>query len=193
MGAKCLATETFDEGRRARSSHRRRGVRRRGVPLRIGNEMNAHPTIDETIAFAAVKHSGQSDKNGIPYIAHPLAVMRRVPSKAWHVACLHDVIEDCDVKIEDLAAMGYAPEELTALVALTHRHGEAYDDFIDRIINEGPPSGIAVIVKIADIDDNLEPWRNTSDSEEDMRRRSKYRTARLRLGAALGKFTERLT
>lgn len=91
-----------------------------------------HPTIDETIAFATKAHAGQRDKNGVPYIAHPLAVMRRVGSRSWHVAVLHDTKEDCDVTSEQLETMCYDADEIEAIDLLTKRPGEPYAEFIDR-------------------------------------------------------------
>lgn len=144
--------------------------------------MANHPTIDETIAFAAKAHAGQRDKSGVPYIAHPLAVMRAVSEAAWHVAVLHDVIEDCpDVLFLDLADMGYTSEELRAIEALTRRKGEEYDAFIQRIIDTGGP--LAIEVKMADLEDNLDLRRLNEVTDNDRERAKKYRTAHAPLNA----------
>lgn len=66
-------------------------------------ELNA-ALLEDAIIYAVNKHRGQKRKgNGLPYIVHPLAVMKRVfdnkESKNMFLlaiaALLHDVIEDC--------------------------------------------------------------------------------------------------
>lgn len=44
--------------------------------MAYNHSMVEHPSIDETIAYAVSLHTDQRDKAGVPYIAHPLAVMR---------------------------------------------------------------------------------------------------------------------
>ena len=145
-----------------------------------------HPSIDQTILYASQFHHGQRDKAGVPYIAHPLAVMRRVPEEAWHVAVLHDVIEDSGVTLGWLmSTVGYTSEEVAAIDALSKRPGEDYEAFTGRIIAAGR---LAILVKIADIDDNLDLVRLATFEEDALvraRRMKKYRTARLRLEMAL--------
>ena len=80
-----------------------------------------HPTIEQTILLAARLHGTQRDKAGVPYIAHPLAVMRMVPERSWHVAVLHDTMEDCGVTPGRLASFGYSEEEIAAVTILTRR------------------------------------------------------------------------
>jgi len=68
------------------------------------------PLLHAASQFAAIKHHGQWRKNGvpqIPYIAHPMGVafilMREGYSDEVVAAgLLHDVIEDCEVTLEDL-------------------------------------------------------------------------------------------
>ncbi len=52
-------------------------------------------TLENAIALAVEAHRGQKDKNGTPYILHPLRVMFRVETEIERVvAVLHDVVED---------------------------------------------------------------------------------------------------
>jgi (p)ppGpp synthase/HD superfamily hydrolase len=117
-----------------------------------------HPSIDATIALAVRLHSGQRDKANVPYIAHPLAVMRMVPEEAWHVAVLHDVLEDCADQItrQELNAAGYDAEEIAALDLLTRLPFPPYEyaQYIQRIANSG--NRLAILVKRADLIDNLD-------------------------------------
>jgi (p)ppGpp synthase/HD superfamily hydrolase len=137
-----------------------------------------HPSIFETIERAASLHRDQFDKAGVPYIAHPLAVMRKVSGAAWHVAVLHDVMEDCDVTREDILGAGYTTEEADAIELLTRRDGETYEEFIERIALSG--NALAVEVKMADITDNLDPSRLPIE-DDGHRRETRYRCASARL------------
>lgn len=116
-----------------------------------------HPTIAETIEFAMRLHRYQTDKAGVPYISHPLSVMRRSNPDCWHVAVLHDTMEDCGVTPEQLRDAGYFEVEIQAIRLLTRGTEDTYTEFIERIATSGNP--MAVIVKIADLQDNLDPSR----------------------------------
>ena len=66
--------------------------------------------IDKAIKYAMEKHQGQYRKDsGIPYITHPLEVMKLISNWGFVdedilcAAILHDVIEDCGVTKEDIA------------------------------------------------------------------------------------------
>ena len=51
--------------------------------------------LETAIQIAAEAHAGQKQKNGQPYILHPLRVMARVSTEEEQiVAVLHDVLED---------------------------------------------------------------------------------------------------
>jgi (p)ppGpp synthase/HD superfamily hydrolase len=66
--------------------------------------------VKRALAFAAMAHDGQSRKySGEPYITHPVIVAGLVASVGGTktmvaAALLHDVVEDCDVKIDILFA-----------------------------------------------------------------------------------------
>jgi (p)ppGpp synthase/HD superfamily hydrolase len=115
------------------------------------------PNIHDTVAIAAALHSGQVDKAGVPYIAHPLAVMRLVPEPMRHVALLHDVIEDCGVTLGNLRDMRYPDDVLRSVDLLTRRKDEPYESFIERIATSGDLT--AMTVKMADLTDNMDPRR----------------------------------
>ncbi|MFA6536212.1 MAG: GTP pyrophosphokinase [Candidatus Paceibacterota bacterium] len=135
------------------------------------------PTIEDAIAFAALKHKGAKDRIGEPYILHPLSVMQRMKTETERiVAALHDVVEDCGVSIEELRALGYSEEVLEALSFVTKRPEELddYPVFIGRIKN-GPT--LAIKVKLADLADNTDPNRRTVDGEATRARMEKYRQA----------------
>ena len=62
----------------------------------------------KALAFAREKHSGQFRKSGEPYIIHPLTMACNAVSmgikedSVMATILLHDVCEDCDVRVEDL-------------------------------------------------------------------------------------------
>jgi len=137
--------------------------------------------IEEAIALALQAHTGQKDKAGQPYIMHPLRVMARVhrpDEPAFAIAgVLHDVIEDCDgYSSETLHLQGFGAEVVEAVNSVTRRDGESYIEFVER----AAANRIGRAVKIADIQDNLDPDRMRL-LPPDEKRRQKYEAALTRL------------
>ncbi len=126
------------------------------------------------VAIAAEAHRDQVDKYGAPYILHPLRVMMRMGTEeAMIAAVLHDVVEDSDWTLEALQAEGFAEAVLESVDRLTKRSGESYEVFIDRVM-ENP---LARLVKLADLEDNMDPKRIRNISERDLERLQKYHRA----------------
>jgi (p)ppGpp synthase/HD superfamily hydrolase len=119
------------------------------------------PTVESTIEFIKSAHAGQVDKAGVAYWHHPVSVMRRlgpdVPDDYKFAALLHDVIEDTKYSAADLRALGYAERVIEAVVRLTKVDNAPYLENIERIAASGDK--IAIAVKIADNEDNLDPER----------------------------------
>jgi len=131
-------------------------------------------TLEKAISIAAQAHEGQRDKAGASYILHPLRVMLKMTTEAERItAVLHDLIEDTDWTIERLSQEGFHGEILAALDCLTSREGEKYEAFIKRV-QQNP---LAVTVKIADLEDNLDGSRLKEVTEADEKRMAKYRNA----------------
>jgi (p)ppGpp synthase/HD superfamily hydrolase len=108
-------------------------------------------TIEKALQIAANAHEGQKDKEGLPYILHPLRVMMSVEgAEAQIVALLHDVIEDTPVTADDLRQAGFSEKIIDALLCVTHRKDEAYADSVVRCRG----NEIARRVKLADLTDN---------------------------------------
>ncbi len=127
--------------------------------------------LDRAIILATRAHSGQVDRAGQPYILHPLRVMLKMSNEeARIVAVLHDVLEDTEVTAHDLAAEGFSEEIIEAVQAMSRRDDEDYEAFIQR----AKQNSIARTVKMADIEDNMDPSRNLEPSVKDMERLSKY-------------------
>lgn len=127
------------------------------------------------IAYAA--HHGQVDKAGLPYIFHPIHLAEQMEDEvSCCAALLHDVVEDTDVTMEDLAKE--FPEEVIAVLhLLTHAEDVPYFDYV-RSIKANP---IAVKIKLADIAHNSDQTRcvDSGLTEEQLAYfREKYRKAR---------------
>lgn len=131
--------------------------------------------LEKAITMSAAGHTGQTDKAGQPYILHPLRIMLKMSTvEEQIVAVLHDVVEDTDLSIDDLRLAGFNDEICEALDRLTHRPGEDYMAYIDRISE----NRLASKVKLADLDDNLCVDRLPELSAQDLARTKKYERAR---------------
>lgn len=130
--------------------------------------------LDTAVALACRVHAGQVDKSGKPYILHPLRLMLKFEGVDEQVvSVLHDVVEDGDVTLDDLRALGVSDAAVAAIDCLSKRDGEQYEDFIARI----KPNDLARRVKIADIRDNLDLTRLPEISDKDLQRAAKYHRA----------------
>lgn len=112
--------------------------------------------------FAVDAHKKQFDKAGLPYVLHPIRVAEAMETEEEKVvALLHDVVEDTSVTLLDIYAefnVFKHPVKDTihdAVNAMTKRHGEKYQDYLDRVA----ANPIAKAVKIADMADNSKPER----------------------------------
>lgn len=125
------------------------------------------------IAYTA--HHGQVDKGGLPYIFHPYHLAESMDDEiSCCAALLHDVVEDTDVTMEDLAKE-FPEEVIDVLKLLTHRKGVPYFDYV-RKIKDNP---IAVKIKLADIAHNSDQSRCPGLTEEQLAYfRSKYEKAK---------------
>ena len=72
-------------------------------------------------------HKDQLDKSGVPYVFHPFHVAEQMTDEATTiVALLHDVVEDTDYTLEDIAAMGFGQDVVDALALMTHDKSVPY-------------------------------------------------------------------
>jgi (p)ppGpp synthase/HD superfamily hydrolase len=139
-----------------------------------------NPKLEDAIIFAARAHRGQKDKSGKPYVLHSLRVMLRLEDEtAQMAAVLHDVVEDTGVTLDQLRAAGFNEEVCEAVDCLTRRPGEPYEELIRRAA--GNP--IARRIKLADLEDNMDPRRRLP-GEGEARKQARYHAARASLMAA---------
>ena len=124
------------------------------------------------LCFAA--HKEQTDKSGIPYVFHPFHLAEQMQSEETTIAALlHDVVEDTEYTLQDLAAMGFDPVVIDALALLTHDDDTPYMDYVARI-KENP---VAKAVKLADLAHNSDLSRMDTVDEKVMERYRNYQEA----------------
>ena len=115
------------------------------------------------LEVAMQAHKSQTDPAGFPYILHPILVAEKQTEEMAAVAALlHDVVEDSDFDVRDLYEFGFPEEAVEAVKALTHKNGEPYDHYIERV-KRNP---IATAVKLAYLEQNMDPARLAMCSEE---------------------------
>lgn len=118
---------------------------------RTSSEPKDH--VDHATGIALVAHEGQVDKIGHPYFELCRRVAEAVQgNEAKVVAYLHDVVEKGrGWTIDRLKEEGFPPEIIVAVDTMTHRDGEAWEDFVRR----AGTNSLARPVKQADLEDNL--------------------------------------
>lgn len=135
------------------------------------------PMTNKALRLSYAAHHGQVDKCGIPYIFHPLHLAEQMEDEiSCTVALLHDVAEDTDITLHDLARE-FPEEVMKPLRLLTHEKGTDYITYV-RAIKADP---IAVKVKMADLAHNSDQTRcvDSGISEETLAYfREKYEKAR---------------
>ena len=120
-------------------------------------------------------HKDQVDKSGMPYVFHPFHVAEQMTAEATTiVALLHDVVEDTDYTLEDIAAEGFGKDILEAVALMTHEDDIPYLDYVAKL-KENP---IARAVKLADLAHNSDLSRIGEIDEETKQRLEKYKKAR---------------
>jgi hypothetical protein len=126
------------------------------------------PHVSLALEMAIIAHHSQADKGGQPYILHPLTVAKGARNKEdMIVSILHDVVEDSDFTLEDVAKWGihlfeiqinpsYKPTRpscvLEALDCITKRKGEKYEDYMARVMS----NEVSLSTKIRDMKHNLD-------------------------------------
>lgn len=124
------------------------------------------------ISFEA--HKNQVDKNGMPYIYHPVHLAEQMTDEnTICVALLHDVVEDTDITFEDLSKEGFPDEIIAALKLMTHEKSVPYMDYVKQIAT----NPIASAVKLADLRHNSDLTRLDVVDEKALARAEKYKQA----------------
>ena len=132
------------------------------------------PLTKQAMKLCYQAHKDQLDKSGIPYIFHPIHLAEQMPDELTTiVALLHDVVEDTDYTLEDLAKMGFPQEAVDAIALMTHEEDVPYMTYVAEI-SRNP---IARIVKLADLRHNSTLSRLDHVDDKALRRVEKYAEA----------------
>lgn len=157
-------------------------------------------TARDAEAFARVVHADQVDKAGRPYVEH----LERVAGSAQlygimnadfgidstnldqlvQIAWLHDVIEDTDRRRTDLLVEGFSEAVVECVVRLSKNCYPtlSYRDWIAHLVVSAPLP--ALLVKIADIEDNADPERLAAAGVNNLGKRYSLSLPILRAAAA---------
>ena len=136
--------------------------------------INLNELREKATQIAIKAHKGQVDKGGYDYIYHPLRVEAKCNSlEEKIVALLHDTVEDGDIASEYLTLVGFPKDVVDAVISVSRKRGEDYFDFIQRC----KANPIGRVVKIHDLEDNMDITRLNDLTEEDMERLKKYHKA----------------
>jgi (p)ppGpp synthase/HD superfamily hydrolase len=131
-------------------------------------------SIEDAISHVAQLHKGQKDLGGTPYIWHPIRVAMVQPYDLERIVALyHDTLEDTELTIEQLEdRFPDRPDVVEAIKVLTHEKNEPYEDYIERISK----NAVARKVKLADLEDNMDPNRlGREPTVKDQQRYLKYK------------------
>lgn len=119
---------------------------------------------------------GKKDKGGYPYLDHLLTVSNK--GKTYEeklVGLLHDTFEDTDMTYQELKEFGVQDDILDAVVILTKKKGETYNEYIDRV--KESKNELAINVKLNDLEHNMDIKRIACPTEKDYERLKKYERA----------------
>jgi len=119
--------------------------------------------LTRAVLFAIEHHGDQKDLGGEPYWFHPLTVANAIWGQSdvcsdreieFCAAVLHDVVEDCGVTVDEIAAK-FGDDVARLVERLTRNPGMYYEEYIGQVKKDP----VAVAIKIADLEDNLDPRR----------------------------------
>lgn len=121
------------------------------------------------ICFEA--HADKRDKGGQPYVFHPFHLAEQMDTEEEIcVAFLHDVIEDTEWTLEDLALKGFPSSVIEALALMNHDTRVPYLEYVEGL--SGNP--IAAKVKLADLRHNSTGGRLKELDVKAVKRLQKY-------------------
>ena len=97
-------------------------------------KMLTTPLTVKAVEFIIKKHAGQFDKQGMPYIIHPIEVASNFDTEEEIVvALLHDTLEDTDTTYDELVSI-FGESIAKNVEILTRKSDETYKDYIRRVI-----------------------------------------------------------
>ena len=136
------------------------------------------PMTVKAMRLAYEAHNGQFDKNGVPYVFHPIHLAEQMENEiTCTIALLHDVVEDTEITLAEIREQ-FPPEVADAVELMTHSPDVDYFEYVRGIkANEN-----AIKVKLADLAHNSDETRaKAGDPIDEKKRRemlSKYEKAK---------------
>lgn len=148
--------------------------------------MSDNKQLQNALEIATMAHKNVIRRNGDPYIFHVLRVANNslfVRTKTQKTAAiLHDVIEDTPFDAKFLKEKGISEDVLEILNYLTHdKENVSYKEYIDKICTNLD----AMLVKLADLTDNLDQGTLPVISDKDRERFVTYEQAKLKIMSIL--------
>lgn len=120
------------------------------------------PTVLDAAHLAASAHAQQTDKLGIPYIAHLAVVAYLLGPHGDHAVMagwLHDAVEDTAITLAKLRELGYPEEVVRAVDSVTRREVDGVkEDYLD-LVRRAAADPLGRQVKLADNTHNADPAR----------------------------------
>lgn len=115
------------------------------------------------------------DKGGNPYLSHLYYVSNHLEEVNMKtVGLLHDLLEDTIITEKDLKKIGFSDEVIEALLLITKKDDELYNEYIDRILESN--NMIAINVKAIDMENNMDLSRIKNPTPGDFNRlENKYK------------------
>lgn len=122
------------------------------------------------------------DKGGEPYKNHLFRVAKNfsdIDDNLIIIGLLHDLLEDCPEWTESDLRVEFDSDIVDAVVCLTRKKLESYEDYINRIKS----NRMSLMVKIADLKDNMDITRLKKITDKDVERLKKYHKTWLELSS----------
>ena len=137
------------------------------------------PLIKKAMKICFEAHASQFDRDGIPYVSHPLHLAEQMFTQdEVCVALLHDVIEKCGITHNELQSIGLSKRAIQALSLLTRDKDTSDYEYVHKIKDDE----IARKVKIADLRHKSELSRLSIITNEDLKHLRQCMEARVILG-----------
>lgn len=134
--------------------------------------------LEKAILIAEIAFIDKVDKAGEAYLWHLERVASNFESEILKtIAYLHDILEDCYDWNEERLSEHFPDSVVKAVICLTHKEGQSYDDYISQVME----NDLSVIVKMADLKDNMDLTRLETITDSDIERTKKYHSAFKRL------------
>lgn len=139
----------------------------------LDSPMDTNNQIERALQICVVAHAHQRDKGDAPYAFHPIRVALDIKragldEEVVAAALLHDIIEDTPLTYSVLMCNRGISRRCAILVDTLTRQPERYESdetyhgYIKRIAKD---SEDAILIKLADIQDNLAPSRQLGTAE----------------------------